>query len=125
MCGFYCTASIEFMNAGKPLSDNTNLSFELSLKIIDETRNYTFEKIKHNDLISKKHLKKSVGLWITFTTVLFLFLLSLVVWISAFASLVGFSISIVRINDLSNSAICSRKNRDSFKIKKCVGYWVN
>ena len=34
MCGFFCTASIEFVNAGKPLSDYTNLSFDLSLKLL-------------------------------------------------------------------------------------------
>lgn len=30
-------------------------SLNLSLKRIDETRNYLFEEIKHNDLISEQH----------------------------------------------------------------------
>ena len=31
--------------------------FEFRLKKIDETRNYIFEEIKHNDLMSGKHKK--------------------------------------------------------------------
>ena len=30
-------------------------SLKLSLKSIDETRNYLFEEIKHNDLISEQN----------------------------------------------------------------------
>ena len=76
MCGFYYIAFIEYMLAGKPLLDHTNL-FSLNdhkkndkiiykyfkdkyvkpgvqIKKIEETRNYLLGEIEHNDLISLK-----------------------------------------------------------------------
>ena len=35
-----------------------NISQEIRLKNIDETRNYLIEEINQNELVSKKHKKK-------------------------------------------------------------------
>ena len=79
MCGFYCSAFIEYMLAGKTLLDYTNLfspndynkndkisnlkihmveegSLEFRLKKLGETRNYLLEEIKHNDVISEEDM---------------------------------------------------------------------
>ena len=39
-----------------------NISQELRLKNIDETRNYFIEEIKQNEMMSKKHKKVCVSL---------------------------------------------------------------
>ena len=83
ICGFYCVTFIEYVIAGKTLSDYTNLfspnDYQKNDKIIykyfndkygrgkskvwllnekiDETRSYLLNEIKHNDLMSEK-LKK-------------------------------------------------------------------
>ena len=70
-----------------------NLSQEFRLKNLDKTRNFFFEEINHNKLMSKKH-NKVCGVLIYIEH--FLILVSTVtrrVCISAFASLVGISIT--------------------------------
>ena len=71
-----------------------NISQELKLKNMDETRNYLIEEINQNELMSKKH-KKVYGV--------FNYIEHLLIWISivtgcvsisVFASLVGIPIGI-------------------------------
>ena len=47
MCGFYCTASIEYMLAGEALLDYTNL--------------FSPNGFKKNDKITYKYFKKDYG----------------------------------------------------------------
>ena len=47
MCGFYCTAFIEYMTAGKTLLDYTNL--------------FSPNDTKNNDKIIYKYFKKKYG----------------------------------------------------------------
>ena len=56
----------------------TNLEFRL--KTVDETRNYYLEEIKHDYLIRENHKKGFVGIEITATIFLLLFVLSVVVF---------------------------------------------
>ena len=51
-----------------------NISQEFRLKNIDETRNYFFEEIKQNELMSKKHKKVCTILNSILNTFLFYFL---------------------------------------------------
>ena len=82
-----------------------NISQEFRLKTIDETRNYLIEETIRNDLISKKRKK-------VFTTLSyierFLILSSTItrcVSISAFASLVGIPMGILRKKKKKHSKI--------------------
>ena len=71
-----------------------NISQELKLKNMDETRNYLIEEINQNELMSKKHKKvyrvfnyiEHLLIWISIVTGC--------VSISVFASLVGIPIGI-------------------------------
>ena len=71
-----------------------NIAEEFELKNIDETRNYFFEELEQNELMSKKHKKVCVNL----DYIEHFFILASTVTgcisISAFASLVGISIGI-------------------------------
>ena len=71
-----------------------NIAEEFELKNIDETRNYFFEELEQNELMSKKHKKVCV----TLDYIEHFFILASTVTgcisISAFASLVGISIGI-------------------------------
>ena len=58
------------------VKENVSLDFILENK--DKTRNFFLEEIKHNDLMNEKHKKNIVGLWITLSISLFLFLLSVI-----------------------------------------------
>ena len=111
MIGFYCIAFIECVLAGKTLLDYANL-FSLNdykknhkiiykyfkdiydkpwfqTKKIHEKRNYPFNEIKHNDLISEKRKKKCKALNFFEHFLVFASSVSGCVLISAFGSLVG------------------------------------
>ena len=76
------------------MRDEKREAFTLNLKKTEETRNYLFEEINHNELISEKHKKTCV----TLNYVKHLLIkASAVTWrvsISALASLVGITVSI-------------------------------
>ena len=72
-----------------------NVSLNLVLKKIDETRNQLLEEIKHNDLISEKHKKVCKDLNYFDHFLVFISAVIDSVSISPFASLVNVSISIL------------------------------
>ena len=71
-----------------------NISLDFRLQKIDETRNFLLEVIKQNDLMSKKHKNVFRALNYFEYILIFVSATSGCVSISAFASLVGSSISI-------------------------------
>ena len=68
--------------------------FEFKLKKIDETSNYIFEEIKHNDLISGKHKKTCNYLNYVEHLLILVSTITCCVSISALASLVCVPVSI-------------------------------
>ena len=71
-----------------------NIGQEFRLKNTDETRNYFLEKIKQNELMSKKDKKVCTTLNYTEHFLILPFAITGCVSISAFAFLVGISIGI-------------------------------
>ena len=71
-----------------------NISQEFRLKNIDETRNYLIEEINQNELMSKKHKKVYRVLNYIEHLLILISTVTRCVWISTFASLVGFPIRI-------------------------------
>ena len=69
-------------------------SLVFRLKIIDETRNYLIEEIKHNDLMSKKHEKACKYLNYVQYLLILVSAITSSVSISAFASLVFIPVGI-------------------------------
>ena len=71
-----------------------NISQELKLKNMDETRNYLIEEINQNELMSKKH--KKVCRVLNYTEHLLIVISTITGWvsISAFASLVSIPIKL-------------------------------
>ena len=97
------------------------MSQEFRLKNVDETRNYFLEKIKQNELMSRKHKKVCTDL--TYIEH-FLFLASTItgfIAIFAFASLIGISIGIT--SSARGLKICPvaseiKKSKSTIKKKK-------
>ena len=71
-----------------------NISQELRLKNIDETRNYFIEEINQNELMSKKHKKVYRVLNCIENLLIFISTVSGCVLISVFASLVNIPVGI-------------------------------
>ena len=72
-----------------------NINEEFRLKRIDEIRNYIIEEINRNELMSKKHKNVSRVLNYIDHSLIAISIFTGCVSISAFASLVGFTIGIV------------------------------
>ena len=68
-----------------------NISQELRLKNIDETRNYLIEEINRNELRSEKHKKVCTTLNYVEHFLILCSIITGCISISAFASLVGIS----------------------------------
>ena len=116
MCGFYCIAFIEYMLPRKTLLDYTNwfsrnyykmndkITYKyfkdkygrrrIRLRKNDETRNYPFEEIKHNDLMNEKYKKTCKYLNYVEHLLILASTITRCVSISAFASLVCFPVGI-------------------------------
>ena len=69
-------------------------SLEFRLRKIDETRNYLLDEIKHNDLLSEKYKKTCKYLSFVEHLLILASAITGCVSISAFASLVCFSVDI-------------------------------
>ena len=65
------------------------------MKDINETRNYLFEKIKQNDLMSRKHKKTCTILNYTGQFLILASAIARCISISAFASLIGIPVGIM------------------------------
>ena len=97
-----------------------NISQESRLKSIDETRNYFFEEIKQNELMSRKHKKVCTTLnYIVHFPILAISTITRCISISAFASLLGIPIGILSSAiDLKIYAIAGGIKKHKSTIKK-------
>ena len=100
-----------------------NISQEITLRIIDETRNYFIEETELNKLMSYKHKKVFANLSFVEQFLLSDFAVTGCVSVFAFASLVGISIgitiSVIGLNIFRiSSAIKKYKSTNTKKKKK-------
>ena len=90
-----------------------NVSLDVRLKTVDETRHFVLEEIKHNELMSEKHQKVSRALNDFEHFLIFISAVSGCVLIFSFASLVGIPVGI------TNSPVGLKICAITAGIKKC------